>query len=168
MPSHSIYALCDPAGGFPRYVGRTSFPLRHRLCNHIHDAKSGKSNRELSAWINGLVAINQRPSIVLLEECAPEEAPKTETAWIATCQRQGCDLLNKSQLYLPVVKTRKPPADRPELSLSGDALLEWYALRWGLSVIDFVSAIKLAMDNDISMQDAIDTLRLERAQAGDQ
>jgi len=96
MPLTSIYALCETDGKTPRYVGQTSFPLGHRLSNHVSGAKHSGSKNGVSTWINKLLADNQRPIIVLLEECAPEEGNKAEAAWIVLCKQQGCNLLNLS------------------------------------------------------------------------
>lgn len=96
MPLTNIYALCEPGSQTPRYIGQTTFPLGHRLSNHVASAKRGKSSNGLSTWVNGLVYNGQRPVIVLLEECAPDEADNTETrlgisqrAIINACKREG-------------------------------------------------------------------------------
>lgn len=107
MPLTNIYALCEPDSQTPRYIGQTAFPLGHRLSNHVASAKRGASSNGLSTWINGLVYNGQRPAIILLEECAPGDASKAETAWIALCKQQGCDLLNLAQLSAPTKTPRK-------------------------------------------------------------
>lgn len=108
MALHSIYALCEPDTKQPRYVGRTSFPLGHRLSNHVASAKRGMSSEGLSLWVNQLEAIGKRPVIILLEECAPEDADKTEVAWITQYQQRGYALLNIAHLPRPP----KTPRDR--------------------------------------------------------
>ena len=115
MPLTNIYALCEPGSQTPRYIGQTTFPLGHRLSNHIASAKRGKSSNGLSTWVNGLVYNGQRPVIVLLEECAPDEADNTETAWIALCQQQGCDLLNLAQLPTPPKQPKPPKKERVQV-----------------------------------------------------
>lgn len=162
MPSHSIYALCDPDTKQPRYVGRTSYPLRHRLGNHIGNARNNKCSLELSQWINDIRARGQDPSIILLEECSLTDADAAEKAWIALCAEKGCNLLNKAFLskrpprtWTSERHTRRPGIDYPDPELNGDALLEWYATRWNLSVSDFVTACRWMMANDITMAEAI-------------
>ncbi len=115
MPLTNIYALCEPGSQTPRYIGQTTFPLGHRLSNHVASAKRGKSSNGLSTWVNGLVYNGQRPVIVLLEECAPDEADNTETAWIALCQQQGCDLLNLAQLPTPPKQPKPPKKERVQV-----------------------------------------------------
>jgi len=44
MPLTNIYALCEPGSQTPRYIGQTTFPLGHRLSNHVASAKRGKSS----------------------------------------------------------------------------------------------------------------------------
>ena len=106
MPSHSIYALCDPDTGDVRYIGRTSYPLHHRLSNHVGSARSNKCNPALSQWINGLCDNGKRPGIILLEECSLTDADASEKAWIARYIERQCRLFNKA--YLPKQPTQKP------------------------------------------------------------
>ena len=49
MPLTNIYALCEPGSQTPRYIGQTTFPLGHRLSNHVASAKRGKSSNGLFA-----------------------------------------------------------------------------------------------------------------------
>jgi len=108
MPLTNIYALCEPNERLPRYVGQTAFPLGSRLSNHIAGAKAGKSNPALSQWINDLRARGQKPGIVLLEECHPDNANAAEQAWIAVCIEGKCNLLNQVSLSPRCQTTRKP------------------------------------------------------------
>jgi hypothetical protein len=78
------------------------------LSNHVASAKRGKSSTNLSAWINDLTAIGKRPSIVLLEECAPEDSDKMEKAWIAQYRQQECALLNVTR----TPRIPKPPKEK--------------------------------------------------------
>lgn len=168
MPLTSIYALCEPGSQTPRYIGKTAFPLGHRLSNHVASAKRGKSGPLLSVWVNGLVSNGHRPAIILLEECAPEKADEAEKSWIVSCQEKGCDLLNSMLTTKPAKQKKerslKPTAICPPLDLHGEALLAWYAKRWGVSVYDFSCAVWWMQDNNhYSMQDAIDTLKLTQS-----
>lgn len=162
MPNHSIYALCEPDTGDVRYIGRTSYPLHHRLSNHVGSAKSNKCNPALSQWINDLLAKGQDPSIVLLEECSLTEADAAEKAWIALCAEKECNLLNKAFLSKRAPRTwtserhtRKSGIDYPDPELNNDALLEWYARRWDLSVSDFVASARWVIAHDTTMAEAI-------------
>lgn len=149
MPTASIYALCDPETGQPRYVGRTSYPLRSRLNNHMADAKRKQgSGHAVSLWLTELASQGRKPSIVLLEECDPEEAENTETAWIALCVQSGISVLNQVQLPVEarprrakVQKERKQPAMFAPWELEGDDLLDWYAARRGVSRSELLATL---------------------------
>ena len=105
MPSHSIYALCEPDDGKPRYIGKTSMLLNYRLSSHVSSAKKNDGQPALIGWVRSLLDSGKKPTIVLLEECEPNDIDAAEVAWIATCVRNGCDLLNKSLLpKTPAVK----------------------------------------------------------------
>lgn len=86
-----IYALTEP-GGAPRYVGQTTQPLGIRLADHVR--VRGSSGR--AKWIRSLVAADQEPGIVLLEEIdgTRRDAYERESHWIKDLRAHGHNLLN--------------------------------------------------------------------------
>ena len=118
MPLHSIYALCEPDGQTPRYVGKTSMVLKYRLSSHVSSARKNDGQPALLQWINGLLGNGQKPQIVLLEECTPNDIDGAEVAWIAECTRNGYPLLNRVLLpkvpKQPKVRIVKPRTKAPD------------------------------------------------------
>lgn len=94
MPTHSIYALCEPDTGAVRYVGRTAYPVNSRLSRHIQEALHSSRNRPVHSWIATLAKQGQRPAIMILEECNPDASRELEAHWIALCIDRGDNILN--------------------------------------------------------------------------
>ena len=97
MPSHSIYALCDPDTGDVRYIGRTSTTLYQRLYVHISSGRPNPSRNgtpKLRDWISELLEGGKKPSIVLLAECPSDRSSETERQFILSYHRDGYNLLN--------------------------------------------------------------------------
>ncbi len=117
---HKVYALLDPR--FPRadgsdadyeirYVGRTK-SLRRRLSQHLRNARLGRGNAELGAWIRELEREGLRPRIDLVAPCATEkEAKRTEVSVIRQLRKSGYHLCNRQHNTTPTY-SRWPRARR--------------------------------------------------------
>lgn len=90
-----IYGLYDPKDRQLRYIGKTKHLLSTRLSQHISEAvKHGKTHRH--KWINKLLNEGVRPSIKLLEKITESEWEEAEKKWIASCRKQGLNLVNET------------------------------------------------------------------------
>ena len=86
-----IYALSDPRDGRVRYVGKTNNPKR-RFESHIYDMHGANPRKE--NWIKGLLRLDLKPDMSILEECADGEWEYRERHWIAEYRKQHDDLTN--------------------------------------------------------------------------
>ena len=87
---HVVYALCCPASGEIRYVGKTA-QLARRVRAHIVNAKI-QATTHRAKWLNSL---QTAPAVRVLEECESEEqCSDREVFWIATLRTQGARLTN--------------------------------------------------------------------------
>lgn len=77
-----IYTLKDPITEEIRYVGKTVTALNTRLKVHIHQSKKKKKLTYKEAWIKGLLNINLKPIIELVEKCNTENWVEREKYWI--------------------------------------------------------------------------------------
>ena len=84
-----IYALCDPATGEVRYVGKTVRTPQRRLYYHVKKASTG-SQLYVCNWIRSL---DGSPVIKVLEE-NPPNLNESEIRWIAKLRREGARLTN--------------------------------------------------------------------------
>lgn len=96
-----VYGLVDPNSNQIRYVG-CSFSPKTRLKAHTSTA-SGTTPRMLEywgkhtpvyEWIYGLLKEGKRPSLVILEECTPDNWRERENDWIVRLDSIGTDLTN--------------------------------------------------------------------------
>lgn len=92
MATFRIYALTEPDGVTARYVGQTADHLMPRLDDHLR--VRGHSAR--AEWIRSVLAVGQRPEIVLLAEVTGtrRDAYRAETAWIQRLRAEGHSLVN--------------------------------------------------------------------------
>lgn len=91
----SIYALAEPSGEV-RYVGKTDWPLWHRLSGHKTKARRSPDTY-VSKWVKSLLDAGDEPTIILLEEVAPGDNWATvERYWIKQMRAFGCRLANAS------------------------------------------------------------------------
>lgn len=67
-----LYGLRDPRHEGLRYIGKAKEP-RARLSVHISDAKKGRGNPRVGAWIRELLAQDVRPEMVVLAEVAEDQ-----------------------------------------------------------------------------------------------
>lgn len=82
MTSYSVYALCEPTDGEPRYVGLALDPIR-RIREHC--TKRAMRNAGLLTWLE---AVQRKPLVRILEECG--DGDEAERWWIAYGRSQGC------------------------------------------------------------------------------
>lgn len=100
-----IYKLCDPRISDTdsiesiKYIGITIQDLKQRLQKHITDSR--KTNKKLTYrenWIKGLLKLNLRPTIHLIEEVTSlEKGYEAEICWIKYYNELGCRLTNLSE-----------------------------------------------------------------------
>ena len=86
-----IYGLKDPRDGEIYYVGKSNDP-RARLSSHLKD----NINADKVAWIDGLLALNLRPELVVLENVNADKWQAAERRWIADGHDYGWPLVNIS------------------------------------------------------------------------
>lgn len=96
-----IYGLIDPSTGQLRYIGQTVRKIEYRLTSHLGSAKTLnkfgelKYNSYVYRWIRQVLAQNQEPQIVLIQEFQEEDVlDDAETFWIAYFRKMGCPLTN--------------------------------------------------------------------------
>jgi hypothetical protein len=83
-----IYLLRDPQTQEVRYVGKTVWPLAHRLNHHCaRYALNAVSHK--SSWIKSLLAQDLRPTIELIEETTDEFWIEREQFWIAFYNKEN-------------------------------------------------------------------------------
>lgn len=90
-----IYALADPNNPkLPRYIGKTTRPLRQRLKNHKQSCKE-RPQYPLHQWLTSLYSSGLRPDIYLLETTDRDSLKDREVHWIRFFRPLG-SLLNQS------------------------------------------------------------------------
>lgn len=88
-----IYALCEPGGENPRYVGKTVRGLNPRHKGHLYDAK--RRNLPVHRWIRKQHKRGSWTCIRALEIVAADgDWAAREKFWIKRLREQGHDLLN--------------------------------------------------------------------------
>lgn len=98
-----VYALVDPRDSRIRYVG-CSYEPGKRLARQLDEARK---RRKLSGmiknpenmpprlrWLNVLDDINERPIVVILEQCEYERWRERENHWIIKLHEAGAELTN--------------------------------------------------------------------------
>ena len=85
-----IYALIDPRDGGVRYVGSTVNTLAERVRRHMEKP----TNREMGAWIQGLVAGGYAIRAEVISYAPDGMAGNVEMNWIAQFRARG-RLLNR-------------------------------------------------------------------------
>lgn len=88
-----IYGLVAPGTSEVRYVGRTDKPLDSRLLKHRQNAMRGYPPL-ISAWLRETEDVQ----IVVLRECAREQAAQTERAVVQEYHQLGHRLTNSHLL----------------------------------------------------------------------
>jgi hypothetical protein len=90
-----IYALCDPRDDSVRYIGKTIHPLHLRFAAHMRAGRRAGRRKPVHNWINGLLAIGQRPYIRCIQTVPCEwDWQAAERFWIAAARRTGYSLMN--------------------------------------------------------------------------
>lgn len=84
-----IYALVDPRDNAVRYIGKANNP-RRRLREHINRPEDSHKGR----WINIILGLNIKPSMIILEEVSYENWQVREIYWIEFYRSQGHNLTN--------------------------------------------------------------------------
>jgi hypothetical protein len=88
----TIYALCEPATGEVRYIGKAN-DAQARLKSHIRD--SNRRNTPVYAWMRSLARAGRRPALrVLLDS---ERWQDDERRLIAEYRAAGARLLNVAE-----------------------------------------------------------------------
>jgi hypothetical protein len=88
-PCIEIYALCDPATGEIRYIGKAN-DSEKRLKGHIRDSR--RRNTPVYCWIRKLLSSGKFPKMIVLERPRPTEWKDSEARLIA--QHKSKRLLN--------------------------------------------------------------------------
>lgn len=96
-----------------RYIGRTSYPPRERLSNHMSQAKSGR-NTHLYKWVRKAILDNQKIEIIVLEDNLTfKESAVREIYFIKEFRSQGFNLTNATdggegvRGFVPSAETRE-------------------------------------------------------------
>lgn len=90
-----VYTLSDPRDGAIRYVGRTSKPLKKRLCEHVSESKSGSRRSYKCNWINKVISDGFYPVITRISDWVTEEETfDLEPRFISMYREHGCKLTN--------------------------------------------------------------------------
>ena len=88
----SIYSLDCPIDKIPKYIGQSITP-NTRLREHIYKAKKS-TNTKKKAWIKGLLYLNLKPLMVILDTVFLEEADFWERYYINLYKSWGFVLYN--------------------------------------------------------------------------
>lgn len=84
-----IYAMCEPGTGNVRYVGKAN-SVKARMKAHRNDKRTTRKCR----WLAKLRRDGLEPTLIILEEAAPEAWEEAERKWIAYYRVAGNDLTN--------------------------------------------------------------------------
>src|SRR3972149_9379407 len=91
-----IYGLVDPRNDEIRYIGQTVNP-KGRLSVHLHAARHGEHTYR-SRWIGGLLELNLKPSLTILEEAiSTDKIDEREIWWITEAKARGWRLTNMTE-----------------------------------------------------------------------
>lgn len=101
---YRIYILRCPLTQEPKYVGRTSQPLRQRLLGHLAD----KYNKKKFAWIQSLEKQNEFPIIELQCKVKGYRNAKTQERSMVVKLSKKYQLFN--MVYNPVARIERVPA----------------------------------------------------------
>lgn len=89
-----IYALIDPNGNHPRYVGQSSSGLE-RYRQHLKGLACRDGCRYKKFWVQQLLDRGDKPGVVILLSLpGPEYLDAAERFWIAELRARGCELTN--------------------------------------------------------------------------
>jgi hypothetical protein len=100
--SYTIYTLSAPGERIDwkdiRYIG-ISIDVFSRFKQHL--ASHDDTNPEKTAWIQGLLAHGQKPTLGMIEEVETREhAREREQYWIRYAMEQGANVLNLAITYI--------------------------------------------------------------------
>lgn len=87
----TIYLICDPRSGEPRYVGVTSQKLRERMRVHRYTAKKTNEPWPLYKWWRKIDGLGLEPIVEVIEVT---EDRHREAFWIAHYRQKSDSLLN--------------------------------------------------------------------------
>lgn len=90
-----IYALCEPGGFNPRYVGKTQRRTSKRHKEHIAEALNGKPRLPVHRWVRSLYERGQWLCLKHLEYVpAGADWAARERHWVMRLRAEGARLLN--------------------------------------------------------------------------
>ncbi len=111
-----IYALCDPATGEVRYIGKANNTIK-RLAGHIRDAR--RRNTPVYCWIRSLMTDGRVP--VARQIASAWDWKEMEKACISQYRNDGARLLN-------LADGGDQPSNTPEQRSESGARLNAYLL----------------------------------------
>lgn len=110
---HYIYGLIDPTTKGIRYIGKT-IDLAHRYRGHINERGDSRKCK----WITGLVRIEKKPIMVVLEETTINNVSAAEQKWIDMAIKLGWNITNTAgvsddydEIYKKVTKREAEAQD---------------------------------------------------------
>ena len=96
--TYTIYALLDPRGNVPCYVGATSLPLLMRLDYHVKSARDHQRKDSKNKWFRHLLTLGILPQIKGIETVQEiEGVAARETHWINKLRKSGHQLTNMNK-----------------------------------------------------------------------
>lgn len=102
-----IYALCEPGTRIVRYIGKANNPKK-RFGEHLLHSK--KNDAHKNCWIRSLLAVGQRPELVILSETPSVTWQAEEMRYIAAAHGLGIRLTNSTDggdgCHNPSLETR--------------------------------------------------------------
>ncbi len=87
-----IYALYEPNGALPRYIGKADNPVV-RLGNHLKPTSVAQHTQK-SCWLRGLLRGGKRPIVRIVACVCADEWQAAERRWIAHFRNVGAKLVN--------------------------------------------------------------------------
>lgn len=97
-----IYALIDPKNNQAKYIGQTSWAIKHRFAQHLKSSQ----NSEKKAWIDSLLSEGYMPEMIVIDICRYNAWPKQEAFWISYFRFMGAELFNKEMRGLRLARSR--------------------------------------------------------------
>jgi len=96
-----IYALTEPNNEFEiRYIGKSNKP-KIRYESHLYESKhlirDNKNGNHRQNWIKKLLLNNEKPKLVIIEECTIHNWAEEEKYWIKYYKDWGYDLINETE-----------------------------------------------------------------------
>lgn len=90
-----IYALCEPGGVRPHYVGKTQRRFMRRYKEHLSESLTGQRNLPVNRWVRSTYKRGSWVCYKLLETVpAGADWAARERHWIARFRQEGHQILN--------------------------------------------------------------------------